>query len=314
MKKYQEGLAIVQLMLVLTVIAVVGASLSNKWRVQQFEKQAELAADALVETISLIQAYENDSLQPTNTKLRFPQAMNDLVIGGYAEACSTNDFTALGKCRPIDRTLWGDTISITSYDENLVSTPKVKTHAQLTYPLTAIRDTNQRKRVASMIGRSIPFVEIDASSNNVKIRVNRSGTSVRSDVFIRRNGEDTLTNDWDVGNQAILNVKDITIRNSNGSQRSVAGGVIKSFTGVNLTNVTKHSCPSGFTPNIVTSIRGVFPSIQNNNFTQIGAIKTYAEDRSSYWVIHLDYYARIQDSGDWKLLHDGEIKVDLTCD
>ncbi|WP_299571622.1 hypothetical protein [uncultured Shewanella sp.] len=266
------------------------------------------------ETITLIHQFENESLEESNTKERFPQDLLDLVSEGYAEACSDSDFTITGKCRPINKTPWGDTITVQTFDADETTSPKLKTHLEMTYPLTSVGDSSDRKRIGSIFGQSIPFAVVDSGSNTIKIRVNRSGTSIRSDVYLRRSGEDRLTGDWDVGDHALVNTKDVTIRNSDGSQRSLAGGVVRSFTALHEDRVTKHKCPSGFTPNINVSVKGLFHFTDANQFTSTGAVTAYASSVNTYWEIRLEYYALMQGDAGWQKLNDGEVKVDLTCD
>lgn len=311
----QSGFTLIELVVALGVISILSAIYFQTKQNDAFEREAQVAADGINELITMVQAFEHDSLNTVNTKERFPSAMSDLVSKGYADACTSNSFTVLGTCRPVDYTFWGDSITITSYDENLSASPAVRTHAQIKYPLTKITDAARRKRAAAYIVRTIPFVTVDAAKTYLTIRVNRSGASVRSDVFLRKDGDTPLTGDWNVGNYSIANAKNVLVRTQDGRQMNLGATVISSFavavTSGAGTKVSMPSCPTGLTPAISTAVK----TVAGDEFTTLGGVSSYYTTyaASKYWQVFIKYRALDKATNKWKDFYKGEVNVNISC-
>jgi hypothetical protein len=194
-------------------------------------------------------------------------------------------------------------------------TPRYRLQIQIPFPNATSDATRlEHQAVLETLSR-FPGSEFNEASNSLFVWVDRIDSGVQQDALVKRSGDDsTLTGDWDVGgNYAITNAKDVTIRNSDGSQRSVGTGVVRAFVGKHNERVNKHKCPANLTPSIIVSIKSIFAQNNANNINTISQSKTYATESSTYWTLGLDYYAQLQGSSTWTLQHDGEISAFLIC-
>jgi hypothetical protein len=231
----------------------------------------------------------------------------------YLPGCSTADNQA-GKCRKAEQTLWGNTMTLVMID---VPTPTgIRGANQLTIPLPPKTEAfafEHDVHLSTLL--KLPFAKYDDVANTITWQVRKVGEELQHDGLVRRSGDNsTLTGDWDVGGGfAITNVKDVTIRNSDGSQRSIGAGVIRVFSARHGERVNKHKCPTGLTPDIIVARKAESAQSSANNLNSITQVKAYATSSGNNWIIGLDYYAQLQSNPSWILLHDGEVVVMLTC-
>lgn len=229
----------------------------------------------------------------------------------YLPECSTAD-NQNGKCRKAEQTLWGTTMTLEQL--NLPTPTGIRGMNQLTIPLPPVTEAFKFEHdvhVAMLL--KLPFAHFNESANTITWQVRQVGEELQHDGLVRRTGDNsTLLGDWDVGgNFAITNVRDVTVRNSDGSQRSLAAGPTYLVAKHNE-RINKHKCPTGLNPEIITGPKGLFnESNAMIAFNSIGAQRSYAMSSSTYWTVKLDYYTDIQ--GSPQLLHDGEINVVLVC-
>ncbi len=265
-----------------------------------------------------VNAYQIDQIAqgwPPSSAAVFPNTWSDLQPA-YLPNCSTTDNNA-GKCRKPEQTPWGTTMLMTKINSPVPPsvTPRYRLQIQIPFP-NATSDATQLEHQAVLETLSrFPGSEFNEASNSLFVWVDRIDSGVQQDALVKRSGDDsTLTGDWDVGgNYAITNAKDVTIRNSDGSQRSVGTGVVRAFVGKHNERVNKHKCPANLTPSIIVSIKSIFAQNNANNINTISQSKTYATESSTYWTLGLDYYAQLQGSSTWTLQHDGEISAFLIC-
>lgn len=239
----------------------------------------------------------------------FPAGWNDLVPN-YLPDCSTTDNQA-GRCRLPNQTGYGATISLT----RVAATVLAPSHNLVVIPLPPNNANFQLEHdvlISELL--QLPFARYNEAANTVSFQIHRNGNELEHDGLVKRSGDDsTLTGDWDIGgNYAITNAKDVTIRNSDGSQRRLGAGTISTLIVKHNQRVDKHKCPAGLTPAITTSIKGMYnatdPTIP---FGNLGSSRSYAVSSSTYWTVKLDYFATV--NGVVAQLHDGEVNVQLVC-
>ena len=229
----------------------------------------------------------------------------------YLPACSTTD-NQNGKCRKAEQTLWGTTMTLERV--TLPLSTGWRGLNQLTIPLPPVTEAFKFEHdvhVATLL--KLPFAHFDESANTITWQVRQVGEELQHDGLVRRTGDNTtLLGDWDVGGTfAITNASDVTVRNSDGSQRSLAAGPTY-LVAKHDERINKHKCPTGLTPEIITGPKGLFNETNVPvAFNNVGAQRSYTVPSSTYWTIKLDYYANIQ--GTTQILHDGEINVVLVC-
>lgn len=314
---YQKGMGMAGMIATLIIFGVISygimqfgiaakkATIYNNSK--NFYEQLDVIKEALL-------AYQSDKIaQGELTTNTFPIGFSDL-IGDYLPDCSTVDHSA-GKCRPANYTPWGNQISLTRqtqyipvkgwipYNRVIITLP----------PVTDAFKFEHDVQVATLL--KLPFAKFNSGANTITWEVRRVGEELQHDGLVRRSGDNsTLLGDWDVGgNFAITNAKDLTLRNSDGSQRSVGAGVIRVFSARHGERVKKHKCPTGLTPDIIVARKAESAQSSANNLNSITQVKAYATSSGSNWIIGLDYYAQLQSNPSWILLHDGEVVAMLTC-
>ena len=229
----------------------------------------------------------------------------------YLPACSTTD-NQNGECRKAEQTLWGTTMTLERV--TLPLSTGWRGLNQLTIPLPPVTEAFKFEHdvhVATLL--KLPFSHFDESANTITWQVRQVGEELQHDGLVRRTGDNsTLLGDWDVGgNFAITNARDVTVRNSDGSQRSLTVG-IPIIIAKHDERIDKPACPSGLTPSLTTSLKSFYNETNPRfSFSNLGALRSYAIESSTYWTIKLDYWADVQ--GVNTQLHDGEIKVELRC-
>lgn len=241
----------------------------------------------------------------------FPSGFSDL-IPNYLPDCSTANQKA-GNCRHASYTPWGSKISLTRQTQHITGRGYMP-YNRIVIPLPPVTGGFKFEhdvQVSTLL--KLPFARYSPTANTITWEVRRIGEESQHDALVRRSGDDsTLLGDWDVGGKfAITNAKDVTVRNSDGSQRSLSVG--NSFiVAKHNQRIKKHKCPTGLTPAIVTSIKGIFnasnPTIPLNN---IGAQRGYSVSSGRYWTVKLDYWTDIKGKKTFK--HDGEVNVQLIC-
>jgi hypothetical protein len=252
---------------------------------------------------------------PPNSAAVFPNTWSDLQPA-YLPNCSTSDNNA-GKCRKPEQTPWGTSMLMTKINSPVPPsvTPRYRLQIQVPFP-NATSDATQleHQAVLETLGR-FPGSEFNAASNVLIIWVDRIDSGVQQDALVKRSGDDSsLTGDWDVGgNYAITNAKDITIRNSDGSQRQLGLGVVRALTGAHGDFINIHKCPPDSIPDIITSIKGIFSLNNATTISKVTQSRSYATVSGTRWMLGLDYYAQLEGDDNWKLSHDGEINAFLTC-
>ncbi|MGI2002054.1 hypothetical protein [Shewanella frigidimarina] len=250
---------------------------------------------------------------PPSSAAVFPNSFAELQPA-YLPLCSTTD-NNLGKCRKPEQTPWGTSMSFTKINSPVPPsvTPRYRILIQVPFP----NATNDATRIEHQIyletlGR-FPGSEFNEATNSLSIWIERIDSGLQQEALVKRSGDDsTLTGDWDVGgNFAITNAKDVTVRNSDGSQRSLAAGAIAMVAKHNQ-RIDKHKCPIGLTPAIITGIKGIFnTTLIPIAFSNVSSSRSYSVSSSTYWTVKLDYWAEVQ--GVVTLLHDGEVNVELIC-
>jgi hypothetical protein len=274
---------------------------------KNFYEQLDVIKEALL-------AYQSDKIaQGALTTNTFPIGFSDL-IGDYLPDCSTVDHNA-GKCRPANYTPWGNQIALTRQTQYIPAKGWVP-YSRIIITLPPATDAFKFEHdvhVATLL--KLPFAKYNESANTITWEVRRVGEELQHDGLVRRSGDNsTLLGDWDVGgNFAITNARDVTIRNSDGSQRSVGAGVIRVFSARHGERIKKHKCPTGLTPDIIVARKAESAQSSANNLNSITQVKAYATSSGSNWIIGLDYYAQLQSNPSWILLHDGEVVAMLTC-
>lgn len=316
--KRQRGFANIVIMIVgLSVLTMLIMHWQQRSKIMRIQAQVTPFYQNLEYITKQINAFQIDQIAqgwPPSSAAVFPNAWSDLQPA-YLPNCSTTDNNA-GKCRKPEQTPWGTSMLMTKINSPVPPsvTPRYRLQIQIPFP-NATSDATQLEHQAVLETLSrFPGSEFNEASNSLFVWVDRIDSGVQQDALVKRSGDDsTLTGDWDVGgNYAITNAKDVTIRNSDGSQRRLGAGTVSTLIAKHNQRVDKHKCPTGLTPAIATSIKGIFNETDPTTpFANISSSRSYAVTSSTYWTVKLDYFAAV--NGVVTPLHDGEVNVQLIC-
>ncbi|WP_338726597.1 hypothetical protein V8687_03915 [Shewanella baltica] len=308
----QRGFGVASMLGVVLALGAFGfflMELSTIVQTQSIKSKGKMFYAQIADIRNAIRMHQVDKIAQGQSGIYlFPAGWNDLVPN-YLPDCSTTDNQA-GRCRIPSQTGWGGVIALT----RVAATVLAPSHNLIVIPLPPVNAEFKFEHdvhVSELL--QLPFARYNESANTVSFQVHRNGDELEHDGLVKRSGDDsTLTGDWDVGgNYAITNVKDVIVRNSDGSQRSLAAGTV-AMVAKHDQRIDKHKCPSGLTPDIVTGIKGMFntttiPIV----FQNISASRSYTVASSAYWTVKLDYFAEFE--GIMTELHDGEVNVTLIC-
>ncbi|MCS4309515.1 hypothetical protein M2404_003887 [Rheinheimera pacifica] len=310
--KSQRGFAmIVSTLVTLTIMSFIFIMLSQRFQSQRIVSEAEAFREHILylkEQVTSFQADKVSSGIGGNGLLWFPASWAELEPA-YVPACSTADNNA-GRCRKASQTPWGATMSLTR--QLMPTTGNYR--LVITIPFPVLSDATRFEHSAYRSALSlVPAATWSDATNQLTVYFDRIGQELQHTALVKRSGdESTLTGDWDVGGAySVVNARDITIRGAAGSQRSLASGVIRSLVARHGDRVNKPDCPSGLSPDVVTSIKGLYNQSIPNRFESVSASRAYHVNSTTYWTVGLDYYAKVE--GEWRLLHDGEVNVSLLC-
>ncbi|GLO64031.1 hypothetical protein MACH09_45390 [Vibrio sp. MACH09] len=133
--------------------------------------------------------------------------------------------------------------------------------------------------------------------------------------YLKKDGSTPLTGDWDVGgNSALTNVRDMTINNSDGTQKSVVNKLTEIYTVSHGQAITKPKCPSGMTVDYNLSVSEITPI---SGYENSGEFKAYIlSETSMKFIIGLDVMSKINygvNSGRLIITHNGFVTVFLQC-
>ena len=147
---------------------------------------------------------------------------------------------------------------------------------------------------------------------NVRINLRPLTKSLMYDEFLRKDGSVHLTQDWDVGGQhSITNVRDVTIRNSDGTQKLVSRGLSEAYSLRHGDKLPKPSCPMGTTP---TPILAIGKITVPKAYELTGSQKPFLiEDTATYWRVGLEIRVKELGSNNYGKLNDGEIVLIAQC-
>lgn len=188
-------------------------------------------------------------------------------------------------------------------------TAKNQSHLVLRFPLSSLaRDPKSYHRWAKVL---IGLPGAKRVGYDIEITLRQATLAIMYENILMRDGNVELKSDWDVGNKQISNANDFTIRNSDGSQTSVAKGLVTIYHVKQWERFKKPSCPKGLKPKAQLSIGAINVKYP---FTLTGSITAYIarEDRTT-WQANINAYVLNQETKKYRVLSDGEIIAMVQC-
>ena len=314
-RRAQGGfVAMVGLLITLSFLSYAFVLYSEKAQKERIKSDTQSFYNRLLFLKQQIHAFNADQYQNgrhINSAELFPATLQNLE-GVYVPPCLPAD-NAQGFCFLIDQTPWG---KINYEREPLVTPTGTNTwRAVMRFTLPDQSDpafTTELSMSISMLTQ-IPTNEYDPALNQMTIYVNRPDMAFAYDGLVKRSGDDsTLLGDWDVGgNFAITNVKDVTIKNSNGTQTVVSDGLVNVFLVKHDDIVDRPNCPEG-KESIINLMIGEITTPKEH--TSTGRIRAYLQSTSAtQWRVGLDNIVKKDSDGDIKINHSGYLTAITQC-
>ena len=319
-KGKQRGLASV------VALAIVAAALTlgiREWSAMLTQKQIQDNSQSFYNRIVYLQtqfhAYMSDqylSGSGINTQFIFPMKLSDLE-GDYIPLCSDED-NKKGLCFKYNQTPWGE---ITAHDYRLVPLPSVvnPTHwrAELDMELPPKNDEAlkyEREMTLQMFAK-MPNIIIDDEKDKITLRIDRPDKAFAYESLVKRSGDDsTLLGDWDVGGEhAIMNAKDFSVQNDDGSQTSISNKLVSIYSMSHGDWVDYPKCPTGQKPSITPVISRID---SQSGYKLLGHQRAYVlldDSIRQRWQIGLDVAAQSINTNKNTILHNGTVSVFVQC-
>ncbi|WP_322805335.1 type II secretion system protein (plasmid) [Vibrio alfacsensis] len=314
----QQGFALIAgLLIVIAVLSIGSIQFSQYLSKKRILNNTESFFNRVVYLRTQIHAYANDHYlqgHGINSPSIFPARLTDLE-GTYVPACSTAD-NKNGLCMKVTQTPWGE-IAASDYRRALVTSPSGANYyrAELDLKLPAKDDAAlkyERSATLSLLAQ-LPNIVYDDARNLITVRIDRPDKAFAYESLVKRSGDDsTLLGDWDVGGDfSITNTRDVTIRNSNGTQKLVSRGLSNVFTVNHGDMVKKPDCPTGTTPSINLALGYV--RIEGN-VQLVGSQKPYLmSETATEWQVGLVLRVKNLITGAYEIENTGEILAITQC-
>ncbi|WP_045409837.1 hypothetical protein [Vibrio jasicida] len=316
----QQGFALIAgLLIVIAVLSVGTVHYAQYLGKKRILNNTESFFNRVVYLRTQIHAYANDHyLQGVgiNSPSIFPARLTDLE-GTYVPACTTAN-NKNGLCMKVNQTPWGD-IAASDYRRALVTSPSGANYyrAELDLRLPDKDDPAlkyERSLTLSLLAQ-LPNIVYDEARNLITVRIDRPDKAFSYESLVKRSGDDsTLLGDWDVGgNFSITNTRDVTIRNSNGTQKLVSRGLSNVFTVNHGDKVQKPACPTGTTPSINLALGYVKVE---GDYQLVGSQKPYlmsSGTTATEWQVGLELRVKNVITNEFKIENKGEILAITQC-
>lgn len=314
-KQNQQGYGLAELILTLSILSLMSLGIAHFILDYINNRNATGYREHIENVIEQLQKYQYhkvsvEGVDPSNPSV-WPNTLDNLMTdypGQFWPMCSEAD-ESNGLCRRPDGVPWS--IDKISYQFDMIPfNPAIK----LTFPMSpAILDPEARSLWATELMR-LPFIQ-EETNKDLTVTIQNPLISQVYKEFITRDGNTELTDDWDVGDQAILNAKAISVRNQDNSQRRLGVGTVWEFLAKHRDRVYKSawSCPENLVQTLHVSVNAIMPASASTEYVGLASQKPYADDKGSYWELGLEYNAKIKATGKWSKQNSGYLNVRLNC-
>lgn len=313
--KKQQGFGLIEIVLGIVLLSTVALVAVPYLLEKRKDDHAMAYADHIKNVISRLHQYQHYKVSkeriPATDVRSWPTSLDGLMTDyplRYWNDCSAAQ-EANSECVRPDFVPWTTTrINTRTQTDN--TTAPYYSHMVLTLPLsTLISDTKEYLRW------SVPLMTIPGAkktaTQDIEITLRQATSALIYDDLLLRTGDKALTDDWDVGNQSITGVKDITIMNADGTEMSVAKSLVTTYQLKQWDKLKKPSCPQGLRAEpalAIGSLNVVYPH------TLTGSIKAYiADETSTHWTVNIDAYVIDTRNGTYQVLSNGEIIAMVQC-
>ncbi|RJX68654.1 type II secretion system protein [Vibrio sinensis] len=314
-KRKQGGYGLLDVLLALSLTTVILLILIPMGIRYYQKKQVDEYVASLKSTIVQMQLYQyhKTSQEGFSSNPFFPEFMDSwpasfdaLMLdygGAFKELCGPLNEAAGACVRP-------DTVPFTTQKLTLEQVMGPTNKVYLVIPTSTLPDDGPRARWGLPL-LAIPEAQL-RTNGDIQINLRPLTKSIMYDEFLRKDGSVHLTNDWDVGgNHAIVNTKDVTILNSDSTQKIVSRGLSETTTLKHGEWLKKPSCPTGTEPRIWLALGYINVS---NRYTLTGSQKPFIDtETTTHWEVGLEVRVENNETGEFAISNDGEILAITQC-
>ena len=313
-QRAQRGFGLVETAITLAIVlAIAGITLPFLLE-QRKDDEAKAYANHIRVLIERIHQYQyfkitEEGVSPSS-KESWPATLESLMTDyplQYWNSCSAAE-EQNGDCVQPGFVPWSRS-RIASYFQTDASNPAFNTHLVLRFPLSELASEPKDYTRWSNVLMDIPGAQ--RVGNDIDITLRQATLALMYDNIVMRDGYTTLTDDWDVGGHKISNAEDFTIRNSDGTQTSIAQGLVTIYHVKAWEEFAKPSCPEGLTatPQLsLASVDVIYP------YTITGSLKPYiASETATTWAANIDAYVINTETKEYNVLNSGEIMAMVQC-
>lgn len=309
--KKQSGFLMIDLLLGMTAILVLMAMWAKWQNTQYLENQARMVRERIEYIIDKSQQYYMSRVivdgNPSTDTDNYPSSYSVLTDADYINACSATeeanyecvDYSAL----PVGE---GETVVF-----NVTTDADGWPELELSFDISSETNTKQKHLVQKSVGQ-IPGYSM--TSDVVTITVSRPGTALAYDSLVHTDGSVTMKENWDYGGVALENVSDISFTDL--PDRTAITGLLKNgseyIDDSGGYDVSKPSCPTGYTPTIATYYIGTGGTKQ---YAEVSNIDTWwVSNGTSDWTIYTRFIGREAADSDLDFIYQGNVGYFTWCD
>ncbi|ARR51796.1 type II secretion system protein (plasmid) [Photobacterium damselae subsp. damselae] len=310
----QKGFMLMGMLIALGFAAIFFSMIAENLVIKQIrDQQAIPYKERLLNLKNQIENYQAAQFQTNpnivNSTQLYPNNLKELETKGFLPKCSSTDISQ-GRCADINKTPWDSTIH---YSVKSGSPP----YAEIEIPLPNRNEDGRLYNVYTTVLAALPDIRFNTDETKLIWRINRVSDlpafSLQLNEYIKRDGSTPLTKDWDVGNHAITNATDFSIRLQNGTQQRLGSGVIDYLVGWHGKPVDKHSCARDLIPDIVVTAKDLQAWSRDHRFSSSGAEKIGYIDRGNRWELYIHHNVLLLSTKKWGVINDGYLNVLRVC-
>lgn len=314
----QKGFTLIETLIALSLFALAVTGFFRMWNIYKEAHAADNYRAQIELVIEALQKYQYQQRTLGVSKIdEFPTNLTDLVTTDeqFWINCSTADETARRCVRPDFLPWTSQRIKYSAGHKTVTvgATRKDIAFAELTFPLSAtvIKPDYRAKWAAKLM--TLPYAK-QQTNGDIKVTVYDPLIAQVYDAFLQKDGSVQLTDDWDIGGEhAIMNAKDYTLKNADGSQTLVSQGLSNFYSVKHKDKVPKPRCPIG----LKSSIKLALGYIRiEKEYQLVGSQKPYlikSGETPTEWQVGLEIRVKNLDTGDFGKANTGEIIAITQC-
>ncbi|EPG0370346.1 hypothetical protein [Photobacterium damselae] len=315
----QHGFMLMGMLIALGFATIFFSMIAENMVIKQIrDQQAIPYKERLLNLKNQVENYQAAQYQSNpnviNSSLLFPRNLKELETKGFLPQCSNTDINH-GRCADINKTPWDSSITY----QVKGTPPTIPYFAEITIPLPNRNSDGRLYNAFTSVLGSLPDIRFNSSETALLWRINRisdlPALSTQLDQYLKRDGSSSLTGDWDVGERAILNASTITLKNKSGKQTVLGYGTVKEFSVKHGQKIAYSAwdCPDNLKKTIHLTISAKIPPY-GEKYTGLAGEIAYIEDHfPDYFIVRMNYNAKLKSTGLWKTMHTGYINVRLNC-